>query len=73
MSYEERFEAKCQGAILQMFEWPSFSCRRLALSKFLQESYLALKRCRGHQNPDQFAKSNARPEPNIQSGPEMVT
>jgi transposase InsO family protein len=27
----------------------------------------------GFQSPDQFAKSNARPEPNIQSGPEMVT
>jgi len=26
MSYEERFEAKCQGAILQMFERPSFFC-----------------------------------------------
>ena len=25
------------------------------------------------QSPDQFAKSNPRPEPNIQSGPEMVT
>jgi transposase InsO family protein len=25
------------------------------------------------QSPDQFAKGNPRPEPNIQSGPEMVT
>ena len=27
----------------------------------------------GFQSPDQFAKSNSRPEPNIQSGPEVVT
>jgi putative transposase len=27
----------------------------------------------GFQNPDQFAKKNSRPEPNIQSGSDLVT
>ena len=27
----------------------------------------------GFQSPDQFTKRNSRPEPNIQSGPEVVT